>query len=102
MNVLIFILAGYTIVIGVLDYMTTTVALQHGDVERNPIARFLQKHLGLPLSTFVSIAAVIFTMVPLCAKLEWLTYGFAAGLVAETVNVIKNFALLKKQKISLK
>lgn len=96
-------LAGYAVVIGVADYYTTMIGLQNGLMEGNPIARWLQAKIGLVASTFITLALAIFGIVLLCERFGWAAIvGVAIGNGLETFNVIRNFILLKKSKISLK
>ena len=100
---IVFLLIAYGIVIGVMDYYTTMIALQHGDVELNPVAKWLQKWAGITYSTVISLAA--FIIGGTLAAAHWGTpilYGLRMALAGETVNVAENFRFLKKQGISLK
>lgn len=85
------------------DGYTTIVGLQHGFTEGNPIARWLFKKIGQPLTIFVSAVSVLF-LIGLISNYDLnASYAFAGIITAgEAAMVIRNYMMLKKNKISLK
>jgi hypothetical protein len=88
------------IIEAVIDYIQTSEALAAGGVERNPVARWLQKKCGMIGALFIGVGVFLFFAAVFC-RIN-IKYGaIYAGLVAaiEGANVISNFFLLKKMKL---
>src|SRR5258708_1812319 len=85
------------------DGYTTAIALQHGFVEGNPIARWLFKKVGQSFTLFAEGVALLFAIGMISNYDLNAAYAFAGIITAgEAVMVIRNYKLLKKAKISLK
>jgi len=85
------------------DGYTTSVALKNGFVEQNPIARWLFKKIGQPLTLFLDGVAILFLaglFSNYTLKGAYTFLGVVGG--AEIFFATRNYLRLKKQKISLK
>ena len=94
-----FALMAYAILACLGDAYYTALGQSVGDVESNPIAKFLQQKLGNALAAFVSIAFFIFAAV-ICFQHQPVG-GFAvAGVVAaiETYETFHNKSLYEQGK----
>lgn len=93
----LFILVGLGIVACIGDYITTQKGFDAGLIEANPVARWLQKKLGMAQATFVSTAAFIVTAGLLAMLSAKISIAFAASILGiETFNTVRNYLLLKK------
>jgi mannose/fructose/N-acetylgalactosamine-specific phosphotransferase system component IID len=99
-----FLLWIYALVSLLGDYIFTCFGLGAGDVERNPLNKLLFKKWGQAVTSAVDIFGVL-----VIGGLLAILIGIPAALiffgtigVGETYISIKNYLLLKKQKVSLK
>jgi len=95
-SLIFFILTAYAIIACLGDTYTTETGFAKGYGEGNPVARFLQKKLGVSLSAFVTISAFIATAT-LAFKLKPIAgIIYAAAIAAlETYMTIRNYKLVK-------
>lgn len=85
------------------DGYTTAVALQHGFVEGNPVARWLIKKVGQSFTLFAEGVALLFAIGAISNYDLNAAYLFAGVLTAsEGVMFLRNYLKLKKSNISLK
>jgi hypothetical protein len=92
-----------TLLTALADGYTTMVGTQHGDVEKNPLMKWLFAKLGQQLTLFLTTGAVLFTgaIVLSHSRVAGYTY-FGAMTTVRGIRAFLNYRLLKKQKISLK
>lgn len=85
------------------DSYTTTVGLQNGFTETNPLNSWLFNKIGLPLTTFIE-AVIVLWLGAFLTDYGWApaTAMFGTLTVTETFFAVRNYLRLKKAKISLK
>ncbi len=85
------------------DGYTTMIALQHGFVEGNPIAKWLFKKIGQQATLFVEGVGLLFAIGAISNYDLNMAYMFAGIMTAgEGYMCVRNYRLLKKSNISLK
>ncbi len=85
------------------DGYTTMVALQHGFVEGNPVARWLFKKIGQSFTLFAEAVVALFAIGAISNYNLNAAYLFAGILTAgEGAMFLRNYLKLKKSNISLK
>lgn len=97
-SMILFILVSLGIVACIGDYITTQKGFDAGLTEGNPVARWLQKKIGMAQATFVSTAAFIFTSGLLAMLSAKVGIAFAASILGiETFNTVRNYRMLPKK-----
>ncbi len=98
-----FLLWAYTLAVLLGDYIFTCCGLAAGDVERNLLNRWLFKKWGQAVTSFVDICIVLFVgggLAYFSIPAALLFFGIVSA--EETYICIKNYLLLKKQKVAIK
>ena len=92
-----------TLLTSLADGYTTMIGTQHGDVEKNPLIKWLFAKLGQQLTLFLTTGAELFAGAIVLAHSRAAGYTVFGALTAvRGIRAFLNYRLLKKQKISLK
>ena len=92
-----------TLLTALADGYTTEVGTEHGDAEKSAIVKWLFAKLGQQLTLFLTTGLVLFTGAVILAHSRVAGYTFFGAMTAvRGYRALKNYLLLRKQKVSLK
>jgi hypothetical protein len=89
---ILFLLTGTMTVSSLADFYYTTLGIDRGFKEGNPIFRFLSAHMSRALAWFIVTSACILTSF-MAAKFVGIYYGIGYGVVitaTEVFNALRN------------
>jgi hypothetical protein len=101
---ILFFLAGTMTVSSLADFYYTTLGIDRGFKEGNPIFRFLSAHMSRALAWFIVTGASLATSL-LVAKFVGIWYGIGYGVTItalEAFNAIRNRKLVKSVPSNIK